>query len=499
MGSGDFIQKNSPSQLTKMVQCGTLPRQLSPLKGKFLPTVSAGFGTPVKSDDGSRCSSRSVQQRFRYWITPLIVLEALTSIHAWAGKFGDDLSSPASRSSNRDSPYHPYRHSQNRSRGPSFSSPIHARRPSQASPLLMTELSLVESDILKPWDGPTLRHKYDEQRLPSGMNPRKPEDVQVLRVLSFNVQDLLNKVKPLTSDLFTSPSSVLSFLSIGEFKPDLPEFSKDPKKVRGITNVIKDANPDLVVLEEVESLNTLNALNKNYLSEHFTPLLVQGNDSRNINIGMMIRRDLPVDAVYQSYRERRLPESNRFVFSRDLPVLELRFSGKDESAVPDFIFVGVHYKARRDSKDDTSAEHRAAQVRETLSIVGKYSSTWQGVPIVITGDFNCDVTSCKELSPLKMAGFTESMDLLNVPPKSERRVTEVFFPSSGQPVYQQLDAAFLNPDAIRKFRDTEVLRFKDEKTGQETSIWSPKDVAKQNPSDHFPLLSVFEFSAKTVH
>ncbi len=57
-----------------------------------------------------------------------------------------------------------------------------------------------------------------------------------------------------------------------------------------ITQIKSPIGPDILCLQEIENLNVLNQLNNNYLnSSNYTPLLIEGNDARGIDVAFLTR------------------------------------------------------------------------------------------------------------------------------------------------------------------------------------------------------------------
>src|SRR5579871_1320378 len=135
----------------------------------------------------------------------------------------------------------------------------------------------------------------------------------------------------------------------GKHGPVAPQ--KPDGKIAGVGRALADMNLDVAVIEEVESVDALELLNKRFLDNKYTPILVKGNDARGINVGFLVKKDLPFVIEDDSFRKetwvdpRVRHKEQTLLFSRDLPVLVFRTPGAPKTAPPLFIFAGTHYKS----------------------------------------------------------------------------------------------------------------------------------------------------------
>src|SRR5262245_59266189 len=160
------------------------------------------------------------------------------------------------------------------------------------------------------------------------------------------------------------------------------------------------AAPDILCVNEVENLATIRIFNSLYLKDYFDRLvLIDGNDMRGIDVGLLIRRGLNVvledvrshadDALAGGF----LPGSNRLstknlaaaVYSRDCLEVDVSVGSAKLSLLLN------HFKAQdvdRKTKKDKSTKRRLQQAQHVAGLVNKVKNRGR-VPIVL-GDLNKD-------------------------------------------------------------------------------------------------------------
>lgn len=290
-----------------------------------------------------------------------------------------------------------------------------------------------------------------------------------------------------------SPGKYLDNPTTGarEFKPGT--ITKDKEHVKEIAQAIQEEDLDMIVLQEVEGYAPLQAFNKKYLGDNYEVFIQKGNDSRGIEIGFLVKKDLPFKVRMQSHSKRKWVNPNTgeetFIFSRDLPALHIRQKTTSMNDPPDMIFMGTHYKSQRASSGDPrSVKKRQRQVEETQTILSDFEKAYPETPIFLGGDFNADLHSSSEFKSLFESGdFVDSFDLLKRKPKKEERVTHTFHPRNGDTKYNQLDAILVNEKAASSVQDAKVYRYKDQ-SGSTKPIPKTYEERKINPSDHFMVV-----------
>jgi endonuclease/exonuclease/phosphatase family metal-dependent hydrolase len=144
---------------------------------------------------------------------------------------------------------------------------------------------------------------------------------------------------------------------------------------------IREADADIVCLQEVDSLPALDHFTSKYLggARYHHRLLIDGNDPRGINVGVLSRHEI-VSA--RSHRHERVEDLHEKLFSRDCLELEFDVCGK-----PLWV-CNNHNKSMRDGRAETR-ETRLRQVRRIAEILDRARSSGRyGGNLVVLGDFN---------------------------------------------------------------------------------------------------------------
>ena len=297
---------------------------------------------------------------------------------------------------------------------------------------------------------------------------RELKEVSKLRIMNFNV-----------GDLFLNNFTDANGGQVQEPKP--------LHELKGIARPILEIDPDIIVLEEVDNLPTLTYFSEKFLGKgRYIPALIEGNDPRGIDIGFLIKADLPIQLDIESHRDVTWvdPVDNKKgrLFSRDLPVVFIRRSKMDK--VPALIVVGNHGRSQRDRTGDPLAVNmRTAQYQAAAEIITGYMKTWPNVPLVMAGDFNTDVRVGSEVKPIRSL-LADSFDIMKVPDLD--RTSHTFHPNDGPRVLNQLDAIYVSPVLVSSVTRAGVYRYKDN-MGRELPLPKTFDERELNPSDHYPV------------
>ena len=153
-----------------------------------------------------------------------------------------------------------------------------------------------------------------------------------------------------------------------------------------VSNVVKELNPDLINLCEVEGCDELNIL-KDKLDDSYSPYLIKGTDtSTGQNVGMLTRVDPLIDLYRtESKYDYPLPNSNcGYTGSKGS-------SGVSKHYITEFYFNGykialiaAHLLAI--PTDTTRCAEREAQASVLQNVI--YGYIKKGYEIIMLGDFN---------------------------------------------------------------------------------------------------------------
>ena len=169
----------------------------------------------------------------------------------------------------------------------------------------------------------------------------------------------------------------------------------DEVATQNTARVLKEVDADIVVVVEAEHRISLCRFNEQVLEgvggrpyDHV--MLVDGNDERGIDVGLMTRSSAVIDTVRSHVDDRHGKEA---VFSRDCPEFHLRLASGEGLVV-----LANHLKSKGYGTPAQSNAKREAQARRVREI---YDGLRQAghENIVIAGDFN-DTPDSGPLAPL---------------------------------------------------------------------------------------------------
>lgn len=156
-------------------------------------------------------------------------------------------------------------------------------------------------------------------------------------------------------------------------------YDDDAKKLTA--KVIREMDCDIICLQEVENMATLERFNSRYLARmgYKYEILIDSHDRRNIDVAFLSRFE-PVS--FKSYRDARSEIKNRFLFSRDCLVVDFQIQGKQ------LRLYGNHFKSMFGGRNKTR-ERREEQAVAVARIIDK---DWKNLnyecDFVVLGDLN---------------------------------------------------------------------------------------------------------------
>lgn len=276
-------------------------------------------------------------------------------------------------------------------------------------------------------------------------------------------------------------------------------FKKPREKIQELANVINEEKLDIAVLLEVENKDVLDAFNGEFLKSRYQTFFVRGSDKTN-GIGLLLDKELPVKTIIESFSNQKtinpLNKNEIPLFSRDLPALHIRNKTTSMNDPPELILLSTHYKSQRDFKGDPrSVNRRTEQVEATNEIIKMYEQKYPSAHIILAGDFNADLNMGKEFNILFEQGrMTDAMDLNQIKLKDSEKITHSYHTKNGKTNYNYMDAVLVNKKMLNKVNHTKIYRYKDN-LGIKRKIPANIQERELNPSDHFPVISEFDFTA----
>lgn len=154
-------------------------------------------------------------------------------------------------------------------------------------------------------------------------------------------------------------------------------------KIAGIAKGLKELDGDVVLLQEVENMEVLDALvaHPDMAGMGYqTRELIPGNDPRGINIAFLSRA--PVEQ-YISHKDDKFTRIDNpafvYQFARDAVEIHMTYRGHKVG------IVGVHFKARINDEDP---DRRVAEAQQARAIADAMLAADPETYVYIAGDFN---------------------------------------------------------------------------------------------------------------
>lgn len=231
---------------------------------------------------------------------------------------------------------------------------------------------------------------------------------------------------------------------------------KEDSRRKKVADRIKQMDLDVLALQEVEDLPTLDQFNRFDLGSMYPyRILVEGNDPRLIDVAVLSR--LPIGAVTSWRFAGHKAEPDSKVFSRDLLEVEI-YDSKHKKRL--FTLFNTHLKSQyvAPSENPISGKQRADLTRTRQAEVAAKimeARTRPNSPFLLLGDMN-DVTASPCLAAIAQGGTLGLVDgLVNPqetrparpdnPPPSGPAWTHRF-KESGKPArYDLFDQIWLSP------------------------------------------------------
>lgn len=309
-----------------------------------------------------------------------------------------------------------------------------------------------------------------------------------LKVMVLNAQDLF---------LFMDKHNHLEIpvTELNEIRWQLMSSSlfsnKSKEKCLILARTILEADADVVMMTEVGGFESLNNFARYILENKYTAISLPSNSDRGIDLGYLLKKDLPFITQIKSHVDFPLP-SPALRFSRD--VLRLDLIENDSIKA---IFLLVHIKSKLDLKksDFEGRSKRIKEIKGLIDIYLKLNNEYPNVPILVGGDMNGHAGEKDTEEEFKQIyQFTDLKDiayLADIP--EEDRFSYIYFNRGGNRFVQQIDYLFLS----QKFKDFVVkdsCYFPRYKNLEGLPLPIPKRMEQKNilPSDHYPFFATLK-------
>lgn len=278
--------------------------------------------------------------------------------------------------------------------------------------------------------------------------------------------------------------------------------NKSLRKIHELVKILRDIRADIVMLNEVGGEESLEHFNKHFLDSEYKVYLKEGNSSRGIDVGYLIRADLDLKAVLISHKDRPInflyphetqtPAGGKsHYFSRDVAELRL-FRPKDNSPLLTILLTHLKSKLDSDKIDSGGKLRRAAELKSLLEIYKEVQDELGPQnPALVCGDFNgiaAKVATEPEFLPIYET--TDLKDVLEIAEKPQNeRYTQVQITNQGKQLLLQIDYIFASTALQNKIvnEETYVYRFKGP-ADMPAPIPRNLEERSMHASDHYPVV-----------
>lgn len=283
----------------------------------------------------------------------------------------------------------------------------------------------------------------------------RPAEDHELSIATFNVENLFDLLTP-------HPSS-----------PPLPTVFEYRAKLDKIAQtIVAMGAPTIIGLQEVENLDVLlDLVEEDTLTEFgYEPFLIEGNDSRGIDVGYLVRSDR---ATVESVAAFDAPGD---LFAR--PPLVMTVTMHLDSGDQTVIVLNNHFLSLSAGEEATEPV-RTAQAAWNVTVIEQLAEDNPEAHFVVLGDLN-SFFQTRPLDTLEEAGLQHVYRFL---PEEERPYTYIF---EGRT--QTLDHILVSPALFDHLTLVEVLH-----SNADYPIGDSEDSSFHRVSDHDPLVAIFNF------
>jgi len=277
-----------------------------------------------------------------------------------------------------------------------------------------------------------------------------------------------------------------------------------------LASTIKDADCAIVMLCEVGGLESLKNFNILFLENQYSPILIEGNSDRNIDVGFLIKKTslFYYDLLTHKNRDlnflyphEKLSKNQNYPvkilshkLSRDCAELRLF---KNDVNKPFMIILLTHLKSPLDPEriDPSGIERRSAELKTCLEIYAELHNQFPSCPVVFAGDFNGQASphnTDNEFKPIyEQSDLKDVFELAQI--ALDSRATFYQVKSGLRSDGRQIDYCFLSSTAqiLLDQKSVSVLNYKDEFG---SALKKPETLEQKLalPSDHYPIVFKLE-------
>ncbi len=242
-------------------------------------------------------------------------------------------------------------------------------------------------------------------------------------------------------------------------------------RLEKVANTILAAGAPLIVgLQEIENIGVLEELAalEALAQYHYQPVLIEGSDSRGIDVGYLIRGDR---AAVVSVEQFVAPEG---LTSR--PPLLVQVEVQTEAGTATVFVINNHFTSMSGGEEATEPR-RAAQAAWNAEVLAQVLAQHPDAYVAVIGDLNSYYDS-RPIDTLREAGLQHVFEIL----PAEARYTYIY-----QGLSQTLDHILVTPSLFELLTGVEVLH-----VNADYSLPAPDDSSPLHTSDHDPVVATFE-------
>ena len=321
----------------------------------------------------------------------------------------------------------------------------------------------VTGDILSNIEGP-LGFNYGYYKIETMNPPRvvsRQRTVDALpstregqfRVMTWNVENLFDFWEPHPSD------------------PDMPTVDEYNKLLEKVASTIRLAGaPAIIGLQEVENVGVLEDLAANPLLDGFDyqPVLLEGTDSRGIDVGYLVRGDVVIKDVQQ------LPAPEELT---PRPPLLLEVEIEVGASSQTLYLINNHFLSMSGGEKATEPR-RVAQAAWNAELVAQIVAEDPNAQVIVMGDLNSYYHS-PPIDALRTSGLKHVLD--GIPP--EGRYTYIY-----QGIAEVLDHMLVNDNLYPFIATVDILH-----SNADYPLQPPGDTSVLHKSDHDPVVVTFQY------
>jgi predicted extracellular nuclease len=314
------------------------------------------------------------------------------------------------------------------------------------------------SDLVGPLAYTYGRYKIEPIKTPeiiqvkTEMPSLPPISLHQFSIMTWNVENLFDVVEPHPSD------------------PPRPRKAEYDVALGKIANTICAAGmPTIIGLQEVENIGILEDLAglDSLIDYDYKPVLIEGTDSRGIDIGYLVRGD---HAEILDYQQHNAPEG---LTSRPPLLIQVKVSNNDGHIM--LYTLNNHFSSLAGGEIATEPR-RTAQAAWNVAIVEQILSEDPDAHITVIGDLNSFLDTLP-IQTLEEGGLVHTFDIL----PEEQRYNYVYEGES-----QVLDHILTTPNLMGMLQKVVILH-----VNADFPLPEPDDTSPLRKSDHDPVIAVF--------